>query len=509
MILMNPNDQSRIQELETQIQLLNHDNQTLRAENRDLSQEMEKLKQRRQELENKLSIHAQSGLPTHFKMDLELKEILDEQIRERKSGFSLIILQLNQSYDTIKKTLKSSVSEWVLYQLACRIQETILIHERVYHTRDNEFIIICFRTQPQDLLHYLQDLHSRLIEPHYFSGMNILLEGNMGVAQFPQDGMEKGQLLHCADIAVGAALEQNRPFLLYHPSLKEQVIEKAELQNSIIKAIEAPAMAEIGRQFEMYYQPKLTISEWENTRVRIGKINAESLIRWNHPSKGLISPHRFIPLAEETGLILPMGKWILYNITSLLKKWIGTAFDRVGISVNLSARQFKSDDIWEIFHGITNQNALNTERITVEITETSVFEDPLAAVDLMNKFKALGVKLSVDDFGTGYSSLSLLHRFPLNEIKVDKSFIENFTSNAQDQIIVRSLVNLSAEMGLELVAEGVETIETLKMLYDMGCKTIQGWIFSPALREAELEAFISRLDEQNGWIELKELGFQK
>jgi EAL domain-containing protein (putative c-di-GMP-specific phosphodiesterase class I) len=273
-------------------------------------------------------------------------------------------------------------------------------------------------------------------------------------------------------------------------------VEKVELQNSIVRALETAGIDGLDDQFTMYYQPKLILSSVGESFIGVEKIEAEALIRWRHPQKGFLGPNTFIPLAEETGLILPLGKWLIYQCVRRLAAWDaegkGGLDISLNLSVNLSARQFRSQDAADIIASALASTGIAGNRLTVELTETSLFEDPEATKMTLERFSALGVKISVDDFGTGYSSLSHLHRFPLDEIKIDRLFIENLDTNHQDRIIVSSLVSIAKGLGLTLVAEGVEKPEALKILWDMGCSGFQGFLISKPL---PVEGFIAFCDK--------------
>jgi len=462
----------------------------LRAEN-------DRLARRVAELERKLSLQPQTGLPTRFRLELELEELIEELSRgDDCAGFSLLIVQLGDAYTIVRKTLKSSVSEWILYQTGCRIAGLLGPRDRVFHTHENEFVLILPGTKGQELGAFLRSLSTRLSEPHIFSGINVAIKTATGVAYWPEHGRERSAILHHADIAAGSAVEARKSFVLFKPELLKRVVERVELQNSIIRAIESPALEKIGDQFVMYYQPKLFASAYEGRTLRIDRIEAEALIRWKHPTKGLLGPSTFIPLAEETGLILPLGKWLIYQCVRRLAAWQKEGRKSLALSVNLSARQFHSEDAVEVLASAIAASGLDPDKLTIELTETSLFGDPQAAAKILERFSSLGVHISVDDFGTGYSSLSHLHRFPLDEIKIDRLFIENLDGNRQDRIIVRSLVAIAKGLGLTLVAEGVERPEALDILWDMGCRGFQGFLMAKPLPPEEFTAFQDKIAAQ-------------
>jgi EAL domain-containing protein (putative c-di-GMP-specific phosphodiesterase class I)/GGDEF domain-containing protein len=452
------------------------------------------LSKRVADLERKLSLQPQSGLPTHFRLELELEETI-ESMRQRadRKGFSILIIQLGETYNIVRKTLKSSVSEWVLYQMGCRIGALLEPAGRVFHTRENEFVLILPALKGPPLASFVKSLFGSLGEPHIFSGFNVTIKVAMGAAYWPEHGAERSALLHHADIAAGFASEGHLPFVLFKSELLRKAVEKIELQNSIIKAIERPALDKIGEQFVLYFQPKLIAGSVEGRTIHVEKIEAEALIRWKHPTKGLILPSTFVPLAEETGLILPLGKWLIYQTTRQLQSWIRAGKGAIPVSLNLSARQFRSEDITDILVSAISASNLAPGQLTVELTETSLFEDPVATAVILQRFAALGVRLSVDDFGTGYSSLSHLHRFPLDEIKIDRLFVENIDTNRQDRIIVRSLVEIAKGLELTLVAEGVEKPRALDILWKMGCRGFQGFLIAQPLPAEEFAAFCDKL----------------
>ncbi len=463
------------------------DREALRAEN-------ERLARRVAELERKLSLQPQTGLPTRFRLELELDELVETLDRSGGgSGFSLLIVQLGDTYAIVRKTLKTSVSEWILYQTGCRIASLLRPEDRVFHTHESEFVLILPGLKGQELAAFMRRLGAKLAEPHIFAGYNIVIKTAAGISYWPEHGRDRSSALRNADIAAGAASEARKPFVLFRPELLRRVVEKVELQNSIIKAIESPALERIGEQFVMYYQPKLFASALEGGVMTVSRIEAEALIRWRHPTKGLLCPSSFIPLAEETGLILPLGKWLVYQCVRRLAAWDREGRRDLALSVNLSARQFHSEDAVEVLSSALSATGVSPSRLIVELTETSLFDDPAAAAQILKRFSALGLRVSVDDFGTGYSSLSHLHRFPLDEIKIDRLFIENLVANRHDRVIVQSLVAIAQGLGLSLVAEGVERPEAVQALWDMGCRGFQGFLVSMPLPPDDFAAFHDRV----------------
>jgi predicted signal transduction protein with EAL and GGDEF domain len=481
------------------INLLEKEVALLKERNVKLAQKLERQAQRHQEVERRLNLHPVSGLPTHYRMDQDVPILLDKWRGQSNAKVAFLLIQLDSKYEMIKRTLKASVGEWILYQISERLRELTGEDGWLYHTRDNEFLLIRPYDTPSDLRVLMKAVGAKIAEPHLFSGFNLMLGSHTGVSQFPLDGFEKSALLHYADVALGFAQEQKQAVAVYKSDLEDRVVEKMELQNAIIKAIEAPALREIGQQFELYFQPKLTIETLGPDEIRVQSLGVEMLMRWNHPTKGAIPPSRFIPVAEETGLIMPIGKWSLYQVVRRLRSWKDTVLRDVSVSVNISPRQFRSSELVELLEKHVVGDPDLAGKLVLEVTETSLFEDPFLAMESLGQFKRLGLKVSVDDFGTGYSSLSHLHKFTLDEIKIDQSFIHGFPENAQDVAIIRSLVSIAKELDLDLVAEGVERMDQVEELFALGCRTIQGYVAARPMSEQELILFVEDLAAKN-WV---------
>ena len=442
-------------------------------------------------LERRIAIQPQTGLPTRYRLEIELDELIERLTAEGNTrGFTLLILQLGDDYSNLRKTLKASVSEWILYQTGMRIAGMLRPEDLLFHTHENEFVVALLDLKGAELGSFLRPFLTRLSEAHIFAGLNIALKVTAGAAYWPEHGASRHQILQSADIAADASRERHRRFSLFKPSLLARAVEKVELQNAITKAFE-----NIDEQFFLLFQPKVFVSALEGNRLRISAVEAEVLIRWKHPERGILSPDAFIPLAEETGLIMPLGKWLIYQSTRKLVSTRAAARVCSGMSINLSARQFHSDDATRILSTALSRSGARPGDLTIELTETGFFEDPVSAARTISRFKDLGVRISMDDFGTGYSSLSHLHRFPLHEIKIDKQFVEHLDTSNDDRVIVRSLVSIATGMNLALVAEGVERPEAVKMLWNMGCKGFQGYLFSRPLDERGFIDFCNKLAE--------------
>ncbi len=476
--------------LQARLKSLELENDHLRQKIELQSQENLINKENRSEAEKRLSFNPVSGLPSSYQLKHAIGG-LSRSVQKKNGGFAIVIIQLDQAFAMLRKSLKANISEWLLYQIGARLTEFVVGRNRLFHSKDLEFILLIEKGNVVDYFDQVLKLISqRLGEKHIFSGFNLTIRANIGVAVFPQDARDKSKLLSRADIALGAAIEQKRQIVFFEEKLEHQVNEKINLLNALVRGIEAAAMEEMSQQFELYFQPKLRVSLDDDGQPTLQGVKAEALIRWNHPDKGLVSPMRFIPLAEETGLILPMDKWVLYQGIAALRRWRDLdGFE--GLSINISAGQFQSGDMVDLIEAILKQETWLKGKLTIELTETGLFEQAELAQSMVKRFRALGVKISLDDFGTGFSSLSHLHKFRLDEIKIDQSFIRDFPENEADRAIVDSLVQMARDLSMEIVAEGVERKEQVLPLMQRGCTNLQGFLFAPPLPE---KAFLDFLE---------------
>jgi predicted signal transduction protein with EAL and GGDEF domain len=307
---------------------------------------------------------------------------------------------------------------------------------------------------------------------------------SIGIALYPADGADTGTLLKHADVAMYSAKAAGRnAFKFYNAEMNTRALDQLHIENSLRHAL-------MRDEFELYYQPKADVAT--------GKIiGFEALLRWHHAERGMISPSEFIPILEETGLILPVGEWVLESVCSQLNAWASVGIAGVSVAINLSARQFASKDLAQRFEATLAFYQIDPRCIELEITESALMADPEVARVTLDYLKALGVRLSIDDFGTGYSSLAYLKRFPIDTLKIDASFVRDITTNADDAIITRTVIAMAHNMRLNVVAEGVETAEQLAFLAKHGCDQFQGYYLAlpqpAAAWEGKLSGAVQRL----------------
>ncbi|TVQ40634.1 MAG: GGDEF domain-containing protein [Spirochaetaceae bacterium] len=478
----------RVHELEQSVVRLQSSLDETVEQVRQLNEAVQHKERRQNRLEKQLSYNRKSGLPNHVVMDGDIHAILEEAERSPAgSRLTVLILALDERYDTIKQTTEAGISEWLLYRTAERLREQLPTNARLYHTRDNEFVMV---TVNVGALNSVTDFAHRVVQevsrPMQFPDYSLSVGCRCGVACYPEHARSKRMLLRNADIALTTATKAQRSVVLYDNQMGQEIIEKMELQNSIIRGLEQQAISEIDKQFELHFQPLVEIDGIKSGVIDYHTVGAEALIRWKHPTRGMVAPARFIPLAEETGLIVPIGYWALFNATAELQNWLGTRLEPLFLSVNLSPRQFKDDYLIENIARVLKRHHIDPSQLRLEVTENSVMDDPDDSIRKIQAIHEMGIQISIDDFGTGYSSLNYLKRFPISTIKLDKSFIDDVQTNRNTQGIVRAILSMAASMKMKVVAEGIETYDQASYLYNQGCSCIQGYYFQ---RPMTLDAF--------------------
>ena len=317
-------------------------------------------------------------------------------------------------------------------------------------------------------------------EPFLIGGRQILASPSVGIGVSGHTERGWEDLLRRADLALHRAKEQGKArYTCFTPALDKRLRERLKLEGELREGLER-------RELRVLYQPKVSIGSGEIVGV-------EALVRWEHPERGLLAPSEFLPAAEETGLIVPLGWWVLEEACRQAKEWQQRypSDPPLAMSVNLSAKQFRRPDLAEDVGALLRECGINPRGLTLEITEQTAMEDAHATTEALRKLKAIGVGIEVDDFGTGYSSLSYLKRFPVDYLKVDRAFVAGLGRDPQDEGIVRAVVELAHNLGVEVVAEGVENGEQLGLLREMGCELAQGsyfWAPLPAEAAGELLA---------------------
>jgi EAL domain-containing protein (putative c-di-GMP-specific phosphodiesterase class I)/GGDEF domain-containing protein len=477
-----------------ELQKIRRHNDSLVSQVNNLLHFINEQNRRKRELQQRISINPKTGLGNHNKMDQDLQNFFGSIMEDpEQSPGALVLIKLDSNYDVITKTLKPSVSEWIIYQISTRLKELVNENTPIYHTRDDEFVLLVKDLgTSKELKLLLEDIYRQISKPHIFSGYHIVINCIIGASFYPENGVSKGSLLNNADIALTFAKKNNKNYVFFADHMKQDVVQRMELQNSIIKALEEQSLKEIDKQFYINMQPIVTVSSMSEGKPVIDRIDAEALIRWKHPEKGVITPDTFIPIAEETGLIIIIGKWVLYAATSQIETWAETNHIDSRLAINVSPRQFNNDDLIDSIERIIEFRNISPGNLQVEITENSFLEDPEEAARKINKLKDIGIKIAIDDFGTGFSSVNYLRKLPVDVVKIDRSFITDITTSQQDRSIVKAMIAMTAELGMVNVVEGVETIEQLELLMKFGIQKFQGFYFSRALSPEEYLKFYKK-----------------
>jgi diguanylate cyclase (GGDEF)-like protein/PAS domain S-box-containing protein len=398
---------------------------------------------------------------------------------ERYDRWATVVFIDLDNFKIVNDSLGHNAGDELLKIVAERMVRCVKATDTVVRLGGDEFVIILF-DQPKsvDLVSAaLQKIRNAIAEPVCIDGRSLQVTGSIGIANYPKDGEDADTLLAHADAAMYRAKEIGRDnFQFYTPELNAKVHEKLALQEELRTAI-------ANSEFFLLYQPQVDL--------RTGSVFAvEALIRWRHPSLGIVSPDKFVPVAEETGLIVTIGDWVLHEACRQNKAWQIAGMPPITMSVNVSARQFADKRLVDRVADSLEHSGLEARYLELELTESLIMEDVEAAIDTMKQLQSLGVDLSIDDFGTGYSSLAALKSFPVKRLKIDKSFITDLVSNENDRAVTTAVISLGQKLNLRVIAEGVETEGQLAFLRENNCDEMQGYHFSKPVSGDEIEALM-------------------
>jgi diguanylate cyclase (GGDEF)-like protein/PAS domain S-box-containing protein len=380
----------------------------------------------------------------------------------------------------VNDTLGHQAGDILLKEVSNRLQAVVRDTDTVARMGGDEFVLVLPERSDAGLsTGIVQRIMEAIAQPLTIEGHEFFISCSIGVAVYPADGETAEELIKHADVAMYRAKETGRNnFQFYTPAMNERALERLHIEGDLRNALER-------EEFTLHYQPQVDL--------RSGKIvGVEALIRWQHPELGMVSPVRFIGMAEENGLIIPIGAWVIREACLQNKAWQLSGLEPVRMSVNLSARQFAQQDLVESIANSLREADLAPEYLEIELTESLVMADVDRAIGILRELKALGVKLSIDDFGTGYSSLSYLKRFPIDVLKIDRSFVNDITIDPDDAAIVASIISLAHSLRLQVIAEGVETEDQLVYLCEHDCDQMQGYFFS---RPVTADAITSMLKD--------------
>jgi len=390
---------------------------------------------------------------------------------------ALFFLDLDR-FKNINDTLGHGIGDRVLQEVGRRLTVAVRASDLVARLGGDEFVLLVedFRDSA-DLSDVAVKILGAFGPTFTVEGQELALSASVGICTFPDDGADAQTLLSNADIAMYRAKEQGRNrHCFYAAELNQLSQERLSLEAALKHALER-------EEIEIHYQPKIEFGQGRVTGV-------EALIRWRHPQLGLLAPDKFVPLAEETGLIVPIGYWTLRRVCERVRRWQEQGMD-LTVAVNLSATQFHQPELVRELAAILWSTGAPAQAVELEITETMVMRDPERAVVVMGELRAMGVRISIDDFGTGHSSLGYLKRFPIDRLKVDRSFVRDLPHNGDDVAITRAVIALAHSLKMTVVAEGVEHQQQFDLLREQGCDEFQGFYCRPPLPEPELMRFLA------------------
>jgi diguanylate cyclase (GGDEF)-like protein/PAS domain S-box-containing protein len=401
-------------------------------------------------------------------------------VQARRRGVSLGVLFIDlDDFKLVNDTQGHAAGDELLQEAAKRLQSALRDGDTVARISGDEFaVILSDLARPDDAALVAQKIIDRLAAPAIIQGQEVVVTASIGIATFPADGDNAETLLGAADAAMYRAKQSGRnAFQFFTAEINQRTRARAQMGLELRRALER-------REFSLHYQAKIDLTNGL-------PCGAEALLRWNHPERGRVAPVEFIPVLEETGLIVPVGEWVLKRACEDLKTWQTLGAPAMPVAVNLSARQFRQHDLEERIRAIVSAAGIDPSLIELEITESQLMHDPDHAIQVLRALGAAGVRIAIDDFGTGYSSLAYLTRFPLASLKIDRSFVADVLSDEADATIVRTIVDMAHTLGFTVIAEGVELDSQATFLRGLGCEQAQGFLFARPMPAEEFSALIA------------------
>lgn len=441
-------------------------------------------KKAEQQLQHDALHDSLTGLPNRVLFSDRLERAIVRLRREPDRHFAVLFLDLDR-FKVINDSLGHEVGDQLLIAVAVRLQESVRPNDTVARLGGDEFTVLLEPIEHEQQAEQVAErIQHALSAPLYLQGHKIVISSSIGIAYSSSGYAQPADLIRDADTAMyHAKLRGKACYVRFDPSMHTEALAKLQLEQDLRLALER-------NEFRLFYQPIVLL--------RTGAIvGFEALIRWQHPQRGLLAPGEFLPLAEETGLIVPMTWWVLEEACRQMQRWHEQTptEPRLSMSVNLSGRIFSQPDLIERLQHILDQTGLPPQYLKLEITEHTFIEFGSFTNNLLEGIRNLGVELCIDDFGTGYSSLSYLHTFPVNVLKIDRSFVNRLDAKSSQGDIVQTIIQLAHNLNMEVVAEGIETSEQFEQLKQLACSHGQGWLFAPALSEAEAQVLIGKMQE--------------
>lgn len=422
-----------------------------------------------------------TGLPNRTLLLDRLEQMLTTARRD-KTRVALLFLDLDR-FKVINDTMGHAQGDQLLVQVANRLRQALRSSDTLARIGGDEFVVLApLDGEELDVAHLAQHLISSITSVYPVNGRDVYASTSIGIAVFPDDDGDCAGLLKCADMAMYAAKEEGgKGYHFYSPEMNLKAHARMELETNLRQALERD-------EFFLEFQPIV-----HATSGRF--VGAEALVRWRDPDEGMILPDLFISVAEESGFIVPLGEWVLRTTCRKMKEWREAGLPPFLVSVNVSGRQFCQAGFTDTVFSIVRESGIDPSYLALEMTETSLMVDAEATVKALERLKELNISIAVDDFGAGYSSLGYLQKFPIDRIKIDRSFIRDLGNQSNDQAIVEAIIAMAARLRLQVVAEGVETSEQLDFLKEQGCHEVQGYYFHRPLSEEMLIVLLEELSQ--------------
>ncbi|WP_233569535.1 EAL domain-containing protein [Planomicrobium sp. Y74] len=412
-----------------------------------------------------------TGLANRVSFIGDMKIIIEEKTEEQ---VAFLLIDLDR-FKLINDTLGHHIGDEILKKTAIRLKNSLPATTEIYRLGGDEFVITLPHATERTAAETAKQILASFEKPFPVRSHEINVTTSIGISLFPGHGTTSEDLLKNADAAMYLSKEKGKNiFSFYNAELNKNMMRKMDIENHLVKALEL-------NQLSLFYQPKVNLETQEI-------VGMEALLRWKHPEMGWISPAEFIPVAEETGQIVPIGKWVLEEACRQNKLWQDQGLPSLKVSVNVSVLQFQSGKFIKNVKSILMDTQLPPQFLELEITE-SIMQNIAESTEVLEQLGKLGVKTSIDDFGTGYSSLHVLQKLPIDTLKIDKAFIDELDQNCK-QPMVKAIIDLALNLGLNIVAEGIESANQMESLIEMGCPVGQGYLFSRPIDSLEFEKLI-------------------
>jgi diguanylate cyclase (GGDEF)-like protein len=434
---------------------------------------------------------ALTGLPNRILLRDRFEHAIAMAQRTR-SQVAMLFLDLD-NFKRVNDTLGHAAGDQLLQEVVTRLTHCMRESDTISRQGGDEFILLLNDVPDLETVERIvEEILANISEPMEINGLVLNTSCSLGVAIYPEDGSDFDRLLQKADTAMYNAKDAGRnAYRFFDSQMNQQAHEHLLLQNRLHQAL-------FQNEFYLHYQPQIEI---DSSRV----VGVEALLRWHNAELGEVVPARFIPVAEDSGLIVPIGAWVLEEACRQAQAWRQSGWPALAISVNLSALQFRRAGLIETVESALERSGLPPHLLELELTESILLQDVENNLETVRKLKALGVRLSIDDFGTGYSSLSYLKRFAVDRLKIDRSFVRDVNTDPDDAAIVNAVIQLARSLRLDIIAEGVETQAQLAFLAEQGCREVQGFLFSRPLAPAALEVFLHQQTPPSGKVVRSEL----